>query len=391
MAVICPKNAIMPLKQSPQVPRVGTLSRKDFLNQRRRIQSFIGLWMILSTLLSYSQGVVSVQLKAIPLRLVPPPTLQAWMKESKVPRLGIGYIQNDTVTNMQVYTTYPSNPLGPDSILFNVASLTKPVIALLTLTLVSQGQWSLDASLAAYWVDPDLKADPRHTQLTTRHVLAQRTGFVNWRWLHPTKRLTFDSAPGSTYGYSGEGFEYLKRALEEKFNKPLEQLADSILFKPLGMLNTRFYWDSTLNESRFAGEYDRQGQPYPAWKRTDASAADDLLTTVADYSRFCLAVLRGTGLSKPIFEAMNSPQTTVNPTNSVYWGLGWELITSLGQNEYALYHGGSDRGVRAVVVLLPRSKRGLLILTNADGGQDVIRHLVRAVLPEGQELIDRLK
>lgn len=48
---------------------------------------------------------------------------------------------------------------------------------MLTLRLVSSGEWNLDEPLANYWVDPDVASDPRHKLLTTRHVLSHRTGF----------------------------------------------------------------------------------------------------------------------------------------------------------------------------------------------------------------------
>jgi CubicO group peptidase (beta-lactamase class C family) len=51
---------------------------------------------------------------------------------------------------------------APRNTIFNVASLTKSVVALLALKLVSTGKWSLDEPLDKYWVDPDIKDDPRH-------------------------------------------------------------------------------------------------------------------------------------------------------------------------------------------------------------------------------------
>jgi CubicO group peptidase (beta-lactamase class C family) len=49
---------------------------------------------------------------------------------------------------------------APDNAIFNVASLSKPISTLLTLQLVSNGDWDLDEPLYHYWVDPD---DPFNT------------------------------------------------------------------------------------------------------------------------------------------------------------------------------------------------------------------------------------
>src|SRR5262249_534129 len=130
-----------------------------------------------------------------------------------------------------------------------------------TLRLVSAGQWDLDEPLADYWIDPDLKDDPRNKKLTTRIVLSHQTGFPNWRTDHPSQKLAFDFDPGTKYRYSGAGFEYLRQALEHKFGKPLEQLAKSSLLTPLGMKDTRFFWDDAVTEALFATPHDKEGNP----------------------------------------------------------------------------------------------------------------------------------
>ncbi len=40
--------------------------------------------------------------------------------------------------------------------------------------------------------------------------------------------------------------------------------------------------------------------------------------------------------------------------------------------EYAIMHTGSDAGVATKVVLLPESKRGIIVFTNGDNGFKII-------------------
>ncbi len=324
------------------------------------------------------------------IKRISPEQISVWLVENRVPAVGIGIIEEGVLRQAQVYGKHSSTPESATTI-FNVASLTKPVVAMLTLILVSRNQWHLDEPLANYWVDGQVKNDPLHKKLTTRHILSQQSGFTNWRWDHPSKKLTFDSTPGTHFGYSGEGFEYLKRALVAKFGKGLEQLTDSILFKPLAMQDTRFYWKEPVDTSRFAYEYDGQGNRYPTLTRTEASAADDLLTTVCDYGHFGVGVLSRKHFSEQVFQEMIKPQAVVNSSKGLYWGLGWELIKDLSNGEYALFHGGSDRGVRTAVILLPASKRGLIVFTNSDTGGEVIRKIAAHSLDVGKEIVERLK
>lgn len=102
------------------------------------------------------------------------------LQENHVPAAGIGIIRNRRLQQIQVFGELRKGQPAPYDTVFNVASLTKPIVSMLTLRLVTAGEWQLDEPLANYWVDPDVAADPRHRLLTTRHVLshqpASRTG-----------------------------------------------------------------------------------------------------------------------------------------------------------------------------------------------------------------------
>src|SRR5215204_3545935 len=163
--------------------------------------------------------------------------------DNKIPVLGLGVIRDGKLAEVKVYGEFKAGEGAPSDTIFNVASLTKPVVAMVTLKLASAGKLNLDEPLDKYWIDPDIKADARHKKLTARLVLSHQTGFANWRWLNESKKLEFAFEPGTKYQYSGEGFEYLRKALENKFKKTLDKLADELVFKPLEMTDSRFIWD----------------------------------------------------------------------------------------------------------------------------------------------------
>jgi CubicO group peptidase (beta-lactamase class C family) len=312
-------------------------------------------------------------------------TIEQWLQEQKVPVLGIGIIKDGKLST-SVYGQLKPGVDAPVNTLFNVASLTKPVTAMVAVKLASQGKWKLDEPLYHYWTDPDLVNDPRHKLLTTRIVLTHQTGFSNWRWLNDNKKLAFGFTPGTKYQYSGEGFEYLRRALEKKFGKTLDQLASELYFQPLQMRSTQFFWNEKANESLFAIGYDTSGKVYEIPKNSKANAADDLLTTVEDYGKFLVNVMEGKGLSKEVFADMVAPHVK-RATNKAF-GLGFEKY-ELANGEYALSHGGADHGVKTLFFILPKSKQGLIIFTNADGGYKLYEALIRHHLGTyGQQIFD---
>ncbi len=160
-------------------------------------------------------------------------SMQSWLKENHIPTLGLGVIEGGKLQTIKVFGELWKGVSAPLNARFNVASLTKPVTAMVALRLVSLGKWNLDEPLDAYWTDPDLINDPRQQKLTTRIILSHQTGFPNWRWMNADKKLNFQFDPGTKYQYSGEGFEYLRKALEKKLGKSLDQLATELIFKPV--------------------------------------------------------------------------------------------------------------------------------------------------------------
>jgi CubicO group peptidase (beta-lactamase class C family) len=312
--------------------------------------------------------------------------IEKWLAENKVPTLGIGVINEGQLQQVKVYGELKKGISAPYNTLFNVASLTKPVTAIVALKLVSSGKWNLDEPLFNYWIDPDLANDPYLKKLTTRHILSHQTGFTNWRGNNADGKLHFEFEPGTKYHYSGEGFEYLREALERKFHKPLEQLAKELIFAPLQMKDTQFFWDKKTDEKRVAIGYNPKGEAYETVKNKKANAADDLLTTIKDYGTFLVSIMNSEGLTKKVFDDMITNQIATK--NGKHFGLGFEIY-DFGNGDYALSHGGADKGVQTIVFIFPKTKKGLLIYTNVDDGHKVYKKILNHYLGDfGKKIIE---
>jgi len=312
--------------------------------------------------------------------------IEKWLKQNNVPTLGIGIINNGKLQQIKVFGELKKGVTAPYNSIWNVASLTKPVTAMVALKLASAGKLNLDEPLYKYWTDPDIANDPNTKLLTARIILSHQTGFPNWRFMNESGKLDFKFKPGTKYQYSGEGFEYLRKALEKKFNKTLQQLADELIIKPLKMTDTKFVWNDITDVSRYAIGYDNKGNAYEPIKNKTVNAADDLLTTIEDYGTFLCSVMNSDGLSKKVFEDMTSHQ--VETKKNKYFGLGFEIY-DLGNDNYALSHGGADQGVQTIFLLLPKTKQGLVIFTNVDDGYKVYEKIVNHYLGEnGKKIIE---
>jgi CubicO group peptidase (beta-lactamase class C family) len=313
---------------------------------------------------------------------------ERWLKQKHIPAVGIGYIEDGKIKQISVFGELEKGKTAPKNTIWNVASLTKPITALVALKLVNSGQLSLDEPVYKYYIDPDIINDTRVKKLTTRNILSHQTGFTNNRENYKDGILKFEFEPGTKYQYSGEGYDYLRKVLEHKFETTIEKLADSLIFKPLQMKDTKFYWDNKTDESRFAKWHTEKGELYPIKKHTTANAADDLLTTIEDYSKFMEYIIDGADLSKELQQEMVRNQTRMNKNQ--HFGLGWYIDENINtNNDFAIIHGGDDIGVHTIVFIVPKTKQGLLIFTNSDNGTDAFQEILLKYLEEnGQGILE---
>ena len=304
--------------------------------------------------------------------------------QENVPALGLGIIESGKLKQIQVFGNIDKGIPASYNSIFKVASLTKPITALVALKLISTGKLGLDEPLDKYWKDPDLKNDNRTKKLTPRIILSHQTGFPNWRYLTEKKTLSFEFEPGTKFQYSGEGFEYLRKALEAKYGKKLEELAALLVFKPAKMNDTHFWWDKSMDEKRYVRNYDKDGKAFETVKYFQANAAANLLTTVEDYGNFLSYILNGADLSPSVFNEMQKNQVQLKDND--YFGLGWEKITGFSGDEYALMHTGKDPGVNTLAIMFPKSKNGYVIFLNGDNAGKIFEELLTKYMFLGNQL-----
>jgi CubicO group peptidase (beta-lactamase class C family) len=313
---------------------------------------------------------------------------ERWLKQKQIPALGIGFIKDGKIEQISVFGELQINKPAPINTIWNVASMTKPITAIVALKLINARKWDLDEPIYKYYTDPDIANDPRAKLLTTRIILSHQTGFPNWRGNNKDGKLSFEFDPGTKYQYSGEGYEYLRKAIEKRFKKSLEQLASELIFKPLKMKDTRFIWDDKMDSTRFAKWHNEKGELYEIQKNKTANAADNLLTTVEDYSKFLVYILNGAGLSDKLYKEMIADQVRINDYK--HFGLGWWVNENINENkDFALVHGGDDIGVHTIAFIVPKTKQALLIFTNCDNGTNAFAEiLVKFLGKDGEGILN---
>ncbi|GEQ86427.1 hypothetical protein ULMS_19350 [Patiriisocius marinistellae] len=314
--------------------------------------------------------------------------IESWMKEYKVPAFSVGLINDGKITYSKTFGVQSNGEKATNNTVFKVASITKPVVATTVYKLVDMGLWDLDEPLHKYWIDSDIANDPRTKKLTTRLILNMQSGLPNWRHLSDSGKLAFIFNPGENVEYSGEGFEYLKKSIEAKFNRPLESIVQKMLFNKQDMDNIRFWWDDSMDESLYAGNYNANGEKYKTNKYKDALAAGNILATVDDYLKFGVHILEGADISNTSYTEMTTPQTFLFK-DMVKYGYGW-MSVKIESGDKILYHDGRDPGVRTIIQLYPESKQGLVIFANGDNGDKLYFELLKELSPNTKSFVDTL-
>jgi CubicO group peptidase (beta-lactamase class C family) len=298
------------------------------------------------------------------------------MQEYSVPGLSVACIKDAKMVFSKGYGVRnidTKEPVTTDTI-FEAASLSKPVFAYAALKLCDKGLLKLDEPLSNYLPEPYIVDEPRIKLVTMRQVLSHTPGFPNWR---RSANLTFINNPGEKFSYSGEGFVYLQRVVEQISRQPLHDYLKKEIFEPFAMRSSSFIWlDQYASVTAFG--HDPQGKASDKMKPTRANAAASLHTTANDYARFIVEVIKRAPkdkyhVSEKMTDEMLKMQMKVN--DSLAWGLGWGIQQAKGGNSY-FHWGNNNNRFKNFVVFSREQKIGLVVFTNSGNGLKLCKKLV---------------
>jgi CubicO group peptidase (beta-lactamase class C family) len=330
-------------------------------------------------------------------------TVTRLMKAAEVTGAGIALFNDGKIAYLKAYGFRDRDknlPLTVDSVM-SAASISKVAFAYLAMELVDKGALDLDKpvcqylpkALPEYPTYAELANDPRYRRITARMLLSHTSGFANWRWMEEDRKLKIHFDPGSRYAYSGEGIDLLQLVVETITKKPLEELMQEHVFRPLAMTRTSMIWEDRF-ESDHANGYDEYGRSVGAHRWTHADAAGSMQTTVSDLARFMQAVMEGKQLSEKTREQMLGPQiqitskhqfpslsdetTDENKAIRLSYGLAWGLYwTPYGK---VFFKEGHDDGWRNYAACFEKSKTGIVIVTNSGNGEGIFKYVLETLL-----------
>lgn len=264
----------------------------------------------------------------------------------------------------------------PINTLFNIRSMTKPVVGTAILMLTDEGKLALDDPVATYLpaFDNDSSRD-----ITVEHLLTHRSGLpltliaASFGEYDSLRKLADgagesgpDFEPGSAFQYSDTGFDVLGALVDVVSGMPLQQFVQERILDPLGMADTVTLIDAgDPRTDRIASLYfGAQGEWSRIWSPEEeplypfAMGSQSLYSTPLDYARFlALWMDRGRArgeqlLSPEVVEWALTPVSDAKlpgafPGLRLGYGRAWVIYVpedaSEGESEMVLFgHSGSD-------------------------------------------------
>jgi D-alanyl-D-alanine carboxypeptidase len=311
---------------------------------------------------------------------------------------GVAGVSHDTVK------------ISPD-MLFAIGSITKNVVAALTLKLAEEGKLSLEDPLYAW-----LPAYPHiDSTITIRQLLNHSSGiYMFWSnqdiWDDLKKDRTkiwtpeevlsyikepYDFAPGEGFRYSNTNYLLMAMIIEEATGSNLSTEFRERLWRPLGLNNTYLSIEEGIPDRLahvFGDNFNNDGSMLDLTYLPRAShesityGSGGLFMTAEDLAVWCNALFEGKVLQPRSLEEMLEFREVGFGRKNRGIGLGVErFVKRMSSGETAVGHSGANIGTSTYMVHLLDHHISVVVMINSynhDCSQAITTDLITTVLRE---------
>ncbi len=278
---------------------------------------------------------------------------------------------NDSVHSVDLNTIYRTGSVG------------KTITDLAVLIAVDQNKLELDKDIRSYL--PQFNPlNSYNSPITLRQLIKHQSGLVREPPIgnyfddkSPSLEETVNSLnntsllwePGSKTKYSNAGLAVVGRILERTYQLEYGVLLDSLIFKPLGMDNSRVGYDSSISKDLARGYMWFPEQKYWLAPLFDLGMkpAGDLYISLNDMASFMIGFLSPDQrlISEKLFDLMWKPSL-----KSEKWqmdvGLGFSLLGAFAGEYQLVRHGGAVYGYATELAILPKEGLGVYAVVTKD-------------------------
>jgi CubicO group peptidase (beta-lactamase class C family) len=353
-------------------------------------------------------------------QLANPKTLTDGMEYYKVPGVSISVINDNQIEWSKPYGTKDKNTGAAvtTETIFEAASTSKFITAAMALHFVQKGLIELDTNVNEYltsWNVPDNEFTISE-KVTLRRLLTHQAGMPTTNFSHdenagyPTLLNVLNGespalnepaipelVPGTVWQYSNVAYDVIQLLLEDISGKPFQQIAEEIIFAPLGMDNSTFVYPlDSAKKKREAMPHDDKGISREPAMHLTAVAHAGLTTTPTDLAKFTNEMMlsyRGqseTILSQEMTKQLFNKEFNLDPGMfgiPLSEGLG-VFLTGKGKDLLFMHPGSNIPGLNCWLIGWPERGTAAIVMTNGAKGELLAMEIISAINLEYNETSD---
>ncbi|HXM47271.1 MAG TPA: serine hydrolase [Pyrinomonadaceae bacterium] len=327
------------------------------------------------------------------------------MRFYKTPGVSIALINEGRIEWARGYGVLEAGgkePVTPET-LFQAASISKSLSAMLALRLVEQGKLGLDSDVnerLVSWKVPESEFT-KEQKVTLRRLLAHTAGVTVPGFLgYPVNQavpalrqilegeepansapIRVDTTPGSKFRYAGGGYVILQQLMMDVTGLSFPDLMQKTVLQKLGMTNSTFQQPLSPDlASRAAAGHLPDGKEIKGkWFVLPELAPAGLWTTPTDLARFVIEVQKSRlGKSNKVLSTASIKQMLTPEIDNV--ALGW-LVDGQGSSA-RLSFSGANVGYKCRMLGYMNSGQGVVVMTNSENGAELTTEILRSVAAE---------
>jgi CubicO group peptidase (beta-lactamase class C family) len=285
--------------------------------------------------------------------------------------------------------------------IFEIGSITKVFTSLLLADAVERKEVALDDPVAKYLPASARMPERNGRQITLRDLASHVSGLPrlpgNLRpkdSTNPYADYTVDQLYeflggytlsrdiGQQYEYSNLGAGVLGHVLARRAGVDYETLVRTRITEPLRMASTTVTLSAAMKTRLATGHAGPSLEPVPNWDLPVLAGAGALRSTTNDLLTFLAAAMGE--VESPLAPAfaltLSQRKPTTGPAMDI--ALGWHIWKANGRE--IAWHNGGTGGYRTFIGFDPKSRIGIVALSNAStavGTDDIGRHLLNRESP----------
>jgi CubicO group peptidase (beta-lactamase class C family) len=312
------------------------------------------------------------------------------IKQNGIAGIAVGVIENGEIRfkkTMGFADKEKKTPVSDNSV-FNVASISKTMTAWGIMHLAKTRNINLDEPANNYLTEWKISSDTIDVEkITIRSLLSHTSGLSLSavpeynsdstlpsldHFLKTSDELFFEYMPQTRWNYSGGGYMILQKVIEDVTNTKFEVYMENEILIPLGLKNSKFYWDADLLKKAATPYHDKEPTEYFNFV---GSAAASLNSSLTDLLRWLSVTMDLTDsitsdtsiINYNLFREMITPARATKRQYGLRYGLGYDLWP-IEDDIFLTGHNGQNTGWTCGLWFNPISKDGLIVLINDSRG-----------------------